>query len=182
VAAEPVYAEPPEPAGRARPSRFLSLTFSPLHLLIPVFEAQGEVRIAPHFAAALIGGFGNVKVEDSDPAVDGQRFSAFELGGQLVGYPLREFDSLQLGAEVLWVHVSTDEVNGRAISADAAGVAVGPFVGYKLITRHGFTFVAQGGFQYVTARGEASDEAGNTEQAEESQFIALVNLNIGWSF
>jgi hypothetical protein len=136
----------------------------------------------PHFGIALLGGVGSVTVESSDPVVDGEKFSAFELGGQLIGYPLREFSSLQLGAELLWVHVSTENFAGTEVTGNAGGVAVGPLVGYKLITRAGFTFFAQGGFQYMFIQAEATDSQGQRLTDEQSELIPLLNLNIGWSF
>jgi hypothetical protein len=180
----PTY-EPPapeEPEERAAPSGpHVSLTFSPVHLLIgPIFEMQVEAQVAPHFGVSLIGGIGTIKAESSTAGT--VKFSAYELGGQLVGYPLADFKSLQLGAELLWVKVSTEEVNGERLSADAGGFAVGPFIGYKLITKIGFTFFAQGGFQYLTARADATDDDGTSASAEDSTFVPLLNLNVGWSF
>jgi len=176
--------EPPEPEpAEEREEAYqphVSVTFSPLHLLIgPIFEAQAEVQIVPHFSAALIGGVGTIK--DNDPDVN-VSFSAFELGAQLVGYPLADFKHLQLGAELLWIKVSTEEYNGQSITADAGGVAIGPFIGYKLMTKVGFTFFAQGGFEYLTLKADASDNRGNSASADDSTFIPLLNLNVGWSF
>jgi hypothetical protein len=99
-----------------------------------------------------------------------------------VGYPLRDFSSLQLGAEVLYLHVSTNRFEGATVEAAAGGVALGPFIGYKLITAIGFTFFAQGGFEYLAARAEATDSQGNTDHNEQAAFIPLLNLNVGWSF
>lgn len=177
----PPPAEPAKPSERESSGPFLSLTFSPLHLLSPVFELQVEGRVVPHFGAALIGGVGSIKSERGASGVPAQTFSAYELGAQLVGYPLQPFESLQLGAELLWVKVSTESYNGREITADAGGVAVGPFIGYKLVTRVGFTFFAQGGFQYLVAKADASDNLGNTASDERSAFIPLLNLNVGWT-
>ena len=167
---------------RESPGPFLSLTFSPLHVLSPIFELQVEARVVPHFGAALIGGVGTMKSTSTVAGVPAQRFSVYELGAQLVGYPLQPFESLQLGAELLWIKVSTENYNGRQITADAGGVAIGPFVGYKLVTEAGFTFFAQGGFEYVVLKADAADSSGNTARAEQSTFIPLLNLNLGWSF
>lgn len=165
-----------------RSERSVSVTFSPLHLVLPVLEAHVEVSIVRHFGVALVGGVGSVSAESPDPVIDGERFSAYELGGQFVAYPLRDFSGLQLGAEVLWVHVSTENFAGRLITADAGGFAVGPLIGYKLMLRVGFTAFVQGGFQYALIRGEASDSQGNRSTDEQSAFFPLVNLNLGWSF
>jgi hypothetical protein len=138
--------------------------------------------IVPHLGLAALGGIGSIAAESDDPVIDGERFSAYELGLQLLGYPLRDFSSLQLGAELLWIHVRTETFAGQEITADAGGVAVGPFVGYKLITKAGFTFFAQGGFQYAFVQAKASDTQGNMASDEKSAFILLINVNVGWSF
>ena len=171
-----------EPSPNQPKPRYVSLTFSPLHLISPIVELQLEARAAPHFGVAIIGGFGSTTAQPTNPDYAQDRFSVWELGGQLVGYPLRDFSSLQLGAEVLYIHVSTNRFEGAAVEAAAGGVALGPFVGYKLLTAIGFTFFAQGGFEYVTARAEGTDSQGNTDHDEQQAFIPLLNLNVGWSF
>jgi hypothetical protein len=150
----------------------VSITFSPLHLIQPVFEAQAEVRLLPALGLAAIGGVGSLRHE-------GTTFSVLELGGQIAAYPLDDFRSLQFGAEVLWIHVGGEKGD---VTGTGAGTAVGPFVGYKLVTRHGFTFFAQGGAQYVFVKAEASNSAGETAEGSDSTFIPLLNLNFGWSF
>jgi hypothetical protein len=193
--APPPPPEPPLPEGaeegvptsredskQKRDDKRVSITLSPLHLLSPIFEAQVDVMIVPHFGMALLGGVGTITAESNDPVIDGEKFSAYELGGQLIAYPLRDFSSLQLGAELLWIHVSTESFAGTEVTANAGGVAAGPLVGYKLITKAGFTFFVQGGFQYAFVQAEASDSQGNRETAEKSDFIPLLNLNLGWSF
>ena len=185
MSAEPpsAAAEPAEPApSRESLGPFLSVTFSPLHLVSPIFEAQIEGKLVPHFGAALIAGIGSIKSGATTSGLAEQKFSAYELGGQLVGYPLEPFESLQLGAEVLWIKVSTETINGQQITANAGGVAIGPLLGYKLITHVGFTFFAQGGFEYLVVKADAADTQGNTATAKQSAVIPLLNLNIGWSF
>jgi hypothetical protein len=51
-----------------------------------------------------------------------------------------------------------------------------------LVTDAGFTFFAQGGFQYMVVKADAADNMGNTGSGEHSAFIPLLNLNVGWSF
>jgi hypothetical protein len=115
-------------------------------------------------------------------SIDGTTLDVIEFGGQLTGYPIKDFKSLQLGAEVLWVRVSGDNLGEQGITGVADGVAVGPFVGYKVLTAGGFTFVVQGGFEYIAVKGEASDSAGNTGTGETNDVVPLLNLNLGWSF
>ncbi len=176
--------QPPldEGDGHVDKGPYVSATFSPLHLISPIFELQIEGRVVPHFGIAVIGGIGSIKSEATVSGVDSQKFSAYELGTQLVGYPLQPFDSLQLGAELMWIHVGTETFQGQEIKANAGGVAIGPLIGYKLLTKVGFTFFVQGGFQYVAVKANASDNAGNAASAKQSAFIPLLNLNIGWSF
>jgi hypothetical protein len=183
----PAAADEPAPPSAEASTRedlgpFLSLTFSPLHLLSPIFELQVEARVVPHFGAAVIAGVGSIKSESTVAGVPSQKFSAYELGAQLLGYPLQSFESLQLGAELLWIKISTESFNGQQITANAGGVAIGPFIGYKLVTHAGFTFFAQGGFQYMAVKADASDNLGNTASDEQSAFIPLLNLNLGWTF
>jgi hypothetical protein len=171
-----------EPLKKRPPHRVVSLTFSPLHLLSPIFEIEAELAMAPHFGVGVIGGIGTMNTQTVNPNYPDQDFSVYELGGQVIGYPLREFSSLQVGAEVMWIHVNASTYQGQSVEANAGGVAVGPFVGYKVLTDIGFTFVAQGGFQYVAVNAHASDSEGNSARAESSDFVPLLNLNLGWSF
>jgi len=55
-------------------------------------------------------------------------------------------------------------------------------IGYKVLTRGGFTFVVQGGAQYVAIEAEANDTVGNASQKDDSRWIPLINLNLGYSF
>jgi hypothetical protein len=180
VAEPPPPDEPPMAPPPKEPVRYVSVTLSPLHLFSPIFELQIEAKVIPHLGVAVIGGIGSITVDD--PLVGRETFQAYELGGQVVGYPLREFSSLQLGAEVLWVKVAVDDYGGQRISGSANGIAIGPFVGYKFVADIGFTFFVQGGFEYVAAQAEASDDEGNSASGEQSAFIPLLNLNLGWSF
>jgi hypothetical protein len=178
----------PPPVDATKPpddSQILSLTFSPIHLILPIFEVTAEFRVVPHFGISVIGGYGKI-TETTVGEFDTEqlKLTAYELGGQLVGYPLHSFQSLQLGAEVLWLKVDLGNVNAGNVQVSGAGngVAVGPLIGYKLMSRAGFTFFVQGGFEYIAARAHANDTAGNTSSASQTQFIPLLNANIGWSF
>ncbi len=150
--------------GAAAPERMrvFSATFSPIHLQFPVLEVTGEARLATKVSAAGILGVG--KSDD---------VNLYELGAQLRYYMWGDFDGgLQLGAEVVYVGATSDEV-----SAVAQGLTLGPFIGYKYVAGFGLTFDAQVGAQYITLRGESGSV---TE--EDSDIIPLVNLNVGWTF
>jgi hypothetical protein len=173
---------PPEPDVPKKSERHVSLTISPLHLISPILELEVEVSPTPHLGLGAIGGFGSIKAESNDPQLDDTRFSAYELGLQVIGYPLQDFSSLQLGGELLWVKVSTEKIGDTDVKANAGGVAVGPFIGYKLITDAGFTLFVQGGFQYMAVKAEATNSLGESADEEQKTFIPLLNFNLGWSF
>jgi hypothetical protein len=164
---------------KAEKVRDVSVTFSPLHLLLPMAELDVEARLGDYLGLAVLGGIGQASVEDSLGRE--QDFAAYELGTRFIAYPLEPFESLQLGAEVLWVKVASDDLDGGSVQGTASGVAAGPFLGYKLITRGGFTFFVEGGVEYMFIRAEASD-ATETQRDEESRWIPLLNANVGWSF
>ena len=148
-------------------------------------QLTGEVRATPHFGISVIAGYGSIGVDstNSDGIADNVKLTAYEIGGRLIGYPLKKFKSLQLGAQLLYLKVDTGgPISGTNVSGAGAGVAFGPFAGYKLVTSGGFTFFAQLGFQYLSAQAEAHDTSGNSDSASNNRFLALLNLDIGWSF
>jgi hypothetical protein len=154
----------------------VSVTLSPLHLVMPMVELTGEYRLADKLGVAGILGAGSIAVTD---AVGTPRFTAFEVGGQFRYYPLGSFiHGLQVGAEVLMVYLSGSV---GAVSATGAGVSAGPFVGYKIASNIGFTFDVQLGPAFMLVGAQAS-AGGRTESAKESQVGPLLNINLGWSF
>jgi hypothetical protein len=148
-----------------------SLTVSPLHLLAPMLEITGELRLADSIGVALIGGGGSVQIAET-------QFAVVEGGAQFRYYVFGTFDhGMQLGAEMMYVHVSGDDIANTGITGRGQGLAIGPFVGYKIATDVGFTFDAQLGAQGIVARGEAGNQT-----ADDSAVAVLLNLNVGWSF
>jgi hypothetical protein len=173
--------EQPPPAGTGDYAPFISLTFSPLHLIGPIFELTAEVRVGDYCGIAVLGGAGSLTRKTSDG--DEFTFAVWELGGQVMAYPLEPFESLQLGVELQYAHVSTDDsLNGRSVSGTGAGFLVGPLVGYKLLTEVGFTLFVQGGVGFIAIEAEAEDGQGQSASAESRRVIPLLNFNIGWSF
>jgi hypothetical protein len=165
----PVIAAQPE-----HPQRSFSLTFSPIHLLIPMLELTGEVKIQDRFSVAFIGGIGRYSQTDSGVNLSA---TAYEAGGHLRFYPIGDFRrGLELGVEVLYLKLSDTN-----LAASGEGLAVGPFIGYKITTDAGFTFDVQGGAERVFERATATSY-GSTSTATQSAYIPLLNLNIGWSF
>jgi hypothetical protein len=162
-----------------------SLTFSPVHLLLPAVEVQGEYKVIDGLGVSLIGGYGwptEATLDENLEPLD-VRFDVLEVGTQVMWYPLHKFRSLQLGVEVMYIHVSTTEPVGTYdATAFGGGFAVGPLVGYKFIVGPGFTGFVQLGFSYVALQAEANDTTGATETEEASGVIVNLNLNLGWSF
>lgn len=152
-------------------------SLSPFHLAAPIVEGQVEIRANPRVGVAVLGGGGSMKAS-------GFKFTVWEVGGQFVGYPVGDFDhGMQLGLEVLYAHVSTNDTgaNGVTLSGVGSGLGVGPFIGYKLATKVGFTFNIQGGVEYMAVRADATDGT-RSSGTNQSAFIPLANLNVGWSF
>lgn len=146
----------------------VSITFSPIHLSLPIVELTGEYRVDDKMGAALIVGAGTV---------DG--YNAYEVGAQYRYYVLGSFiHGLQVGAELLYLSIDDTEGN---VTASGNGLAIGPFVGYKIASNLGFTFDLQAGAQYLAMQAEA--EVGSASASDEdSDIIPLLNLNFGWSF
>lgn len=172
-------------AGPRRIADSFSLTFSPFYLLLPMGKLTGEVRIVGHLGLAVIGGIGQASIEEK--SFDGTKntFDAttYLLGSQVIGYPARSFDGVEVGAQFQYVYVNGQGKAGEASFAGiGSGFAVGPFLGYKWITRVGFTAVVQGGVQFLAVSGKGTDEAGNTGTASDNRIGPLLNLDIGWSF
>ena len=161
-----------------------SITISPLHLLFPIVQLTGEVRATPHFGISVIAGYGSLGVDTTTNGVaDSVKVTAYEIGGRLIGYPLKKFKSLQFGAQLMYLKVDTaTPISSSNVSGTGAGIAFGPFAGYKLVTSGGFTFLAQLGVQYLSAQAEAHETTGLSNSARDNRFLPLVNLDVGWSF
>jgi hypothetical protein len=148
-----------------------SVTFSPIHLILPVAELSAEIRVAPKIGVALIGGVGSVTPEGSDESV-----FVYEVGISPRYYVVGDFrQGVELGVEAVYLHASTDDQ--FMSTASAQGLAIGPYVGYKWVHSIGLTLEAQLGAAYLTLKGESS-----TATAEDTDFSVLLNLQVGWSF
>jgi hypothetical protein len=183
-----VVTPPPQPAADVPPAtprqdreddklRRVYLSISPVHLVFPVVEVTGEVRVHPNIGVAGIAGYGKL-------SSGGISFPVWEAGGQFVGYPVGHFDhGMQLGAEVLYVGASGETSSTTTkVSVTAEGLSTGAFVGYKLATHVGFSVNVQGGVSYIALQGRGTSSTGATAQAERSQWAPLLNANVGWSF
>lgn len=188
VLAAPVAARAQEPPEPEKETRRASITFSPIHLLYPIAEITAELAITPKLGVAGIVGYGSVPFKTSTTvggrttSETSERLRAWELGAHFNYYVLGTFDhGMQLGVEALYLNIARPASGTVQIAAAADGFAVGPYLGYKIITRVGFTFEANGGVQYVAARASATDGS-TTATASDKRVIPLVNLNVGWSF
>lgn len=169
------------------PQHAVSFTISPLHLLAPIVELQAEFRLNPKLGLAGILGIGSISItedgrlgifSDGDETFD---FFTFELGAKIAYYAVGDFEEgMQLGLEVLYAYVATDDDDPsfEGAAGFGSGFMISPFIGYKVIADVGFTFEAQLGPALSFARAE-NDEG---ETATETRFGANLNLNIGWSF
>ena len=174
AAAQPAGAPPPViEAEASRDLPVFSLTFSPAHLILTTLEVTGEARLAPRLSAAVIGGLG--RFGSIDPLEEDGHTTVYELGGQVRWYALGDFRrGLQLGAEVLYVGLSTEGGSRRLLGE---GLGVGPFVGYKHVFDLGLTLDGQLGAQAIAVR------AGDGDSSSSDRTVGvLLNLNAGWSF
>lgn len=146
-----------------------SITFSPIHLVLPVGELAVEVAVAPKIGVAVIGGVGTVT-----PALSDESVFVYEVGISPRYYVLGNFrQGLQLGLEAMYAHASADTQVMTTVAAE--GLAIGAYAGYKWVASMGLTLEAQLGGSYFALRGDGVDE-------EDSRFAVLLNLQVGWSF
>jgi hypothetical protein len=149
----------------------VALTFSPIHLVVPMAELALELRLSPQLGVAVIGGVGANRVEITDELI-----MLYEAGISPRYYVLGSFrHGLQVGGEVLYVHAVADDYTGADIRA--AGLGLSPYLGYKWTHRSGFTFEAQGGVSFIAIRGK-----GQASSTAKDDIGPLLNLQVGWSF
>ena len=149
----------------------VSVTWSPIHLVFPIVELEGEFRVAPKIGVGVIGGAGRVSSEDGSVTA-----TAYEVGGQFNYYVMAPFSGLHGGLEVVYLHLGDV---AQDLTTTAAGLAIGPYAGYKVLTKIGFTFVAQLGVQYAAYKAESS---ASSQSVSDKKVFPLLNLNVGWSF
>ena len=94
------------PAPRAQSDRAFSLTLSPFHLAMPVFELTGEYALSPKSGIAAIGGYGSTELKYSDGTSKEHNPVPIELGkprGQVLRLG-RKFQRRNAGGEgpTLW--------------------------------------------------------------------------------
>jgi len=159
-----------------------AVTISPIHLIMPMVEVMVEGRVNDKVSVAGIGGLGQVTVKSSLGTEE--TFTVYELGAQGRYYVLGDFDhGLQVGVDATYLGVSGTMSSDTSVSGSGAGLALGPFAGYKIAADIGFTFDFQLGWQYLAMKAESEDsDTGQTVKGEDSSTAVLLNINLGWSF
>ena len=145
------------PRKSRKPGKF-SLMAAPLLIFIP--ELTGEFRVGDKFAVAAAIGAGAFPDGSGDIVV---------LGAQAIYYAVGSFNhGMQLGPHVLFSSSSDKRSEAPADIEDT--ISVGAFVGYKLVTRVGFTVNAQ---LSVLAYDDGEGGVG---------LGPLPNVKLGWTF
>ena len=167
MAVTPALAQDAEP-------RLDSLTISPFHMLVPMFEASYEMHFNEAVSMAVITGFGQQSNELTTVNVS-------EIGTQMRYYFSPTYEGLHAGFEALYVTVSGDDAGSVEVAGE--GLAIGPLMGWKFVLDSGLTFDLQGGYQFLVVKAEGEDTAtGDTASESEEAGVPLVNINVGWSF
>jgi len=173
-------AQVPAPAAEVtHPYRTVSVTFSPLHLALPVVEFTGEFRVLDKLGLAVILGAGKVTPDQVQGLPPPPSFPVWEAGVQARYYLVGDFrHGMQVGGELMYLHASAEQGNVYAV---VHGVSVGPFLGYKVMADVGFTFDCQLGYQFMGV-GATGTNGQTTASQSDSDSGVLLNLNVGWSF
>ncbi len=156
----------------------LSVTFSPAHLELSVFEVAAELRLSPKLSVVGIAGAGAVWAkEDLDQSA---RALIWELGAQGRYYAIGNFrHGMSLGVETLYVGADAN-LGDAEWSANVLSIA--PFVGYKYAASWGFTFDGQLGYGWLAAKNRADDGVETSSNQSSYAGLLVLNLNLGWSF
>ncbi|HEY4182264.1 MAG TPA: hypothetical protein VGM90_35715 [Kofleriaceae bacterium] len=163
---------PPPPASET-PLPSVAVTFSPIHLVIPFVEVTAEIRVNPKIGVAVTAGAGVTHVNES---TTNDKITLYEGGISPRYYLTGSFrQGVQLGAEMQYLHASADSMS----TVSAAGLSIGPYVGYKWTAAIGLTLEAQAGVAIIAVKG-SNDTTGQTDG--EKRLYPLLNLNAGWSF
>lgn len=170
----------PAPAPPA-PEHRLTVLWAPLRLVVPLVELTVEYRVADKIGASItLGGGKRTLSTGNNMDVPGNEL---EGGAQARYYALGDFSrGVELGAELLYERVRFDEpLPAGVVGVAAGGLTVGPFVGYKVATKRGFTFEGQLGARYLVVEPPVQGSAAGMP-AIESTWLPLLHLNVGWSF
>jgi hypothetical protein len=165
---------------------WLTVLFGPFFLSAPVLRLNGEIALADKLGAVVILGVGKPRVIDPGSALEAPvttRAWLLEAGGQLRYYPLGSFTGgAVLGLDASYVAIDSDQLLDVGVSNTTAGLGVAPVVGFKLVTRLGFTIDITAGprilvFKPTPSRVTPDDLADKPRRA-----LVLFNAQVGWTF
>ena len=149
----------------------VSITISPISLLLPVVKVTTEMRLDKENSFSLIGGYG---VFD-DPLTQIEA-SVKEFGFQYTMYEAGDFNyGKQYGFEFL----AATAKNRNGYSGVAFGF--GPYIGYKATIPSGLVGLAQFGIQYVIGAGSTEYNDGLKATGYSEGVMLLFNVKVGWS-
>jgi hypothetical protein len=156
------------------PPHVLTVTISPLHLIGPFAEVTAEARLGREVGVALIGGAGRMPFQGNE-APGG----FWDLGGQLRYYVMGDFSAggMMVGAEVLYLHAPA-HVDATPYGAN---LTASGFIGWKLVTRIGFTVDSQLGLSGLVARQRVETDS-VISRGDARPIQLLGNLGVGWTF
>ena len=155
------------------PQRRFSLMVSPIQLTFPMGEITAEYKVSDRLGIAAVLGYGRVGTTFLTDTGD-DHTTAVEGGIQFRNYVIGNFDhGIQIGAQILYVHARGTDTYTTVSSAE--GLAIGPFVGYKVTTDVGLTLETQVGYEYLALHTSESPDASST-------IVRIANIHMGWSF
>lgn len=170
----------PVPA-RPAPAPRLTVLWAPLRLVVPLVELTAEYRVADQIGASItLGGGKRTLTTGSNMDVPGNEL---EGGAQARYYVFGDFSrGIEVGTELLYERVRFEEpLPAGVVGVAAGGLTLGPFVGYKVATKLGFTFEGQLGARYLVVEPPVQGSAAGMPPIE-SKWLPLLHLNVGWSF
>jgi len=168
-----------------RPKRNVTLTFDPLELLFPIFQMHADFRVGDDFAVGLIGGYGQAKVDalllPNEPLPP--KAPLWQVGAKATYFAQGDFEGgMHVGLEAVYTHAKLEgrtALGTGSVSGLAAGLIAGPIVGWKLVTKAGFTFDSAIGVGLIAYKQKSSDpDAPKDDRAA----VLMSHLLIGWSF
>ncbi len=191
---EPVMEnEPPKPGNRkiyvvevedeAPKTRAVSVTLDPLSLLYPMYGVHLEIAATPEFSVGPFFAFGSPKVDQSATYVGSDRASTWQLGAKGIYYAQGNMDGgIQVGVLGQYTHAKLDpgaSLGTASTTGPGAGFVAGPLLGWKFVTKGGFTIDSQIAIGIFVAKQKASDDSA---AKDDRAALLIANLLVGWTF
>jgi hypothetical protein len=171
--------------------RKLTVMWAPIMLVAPIGEFTAEYRVADKLGVSLELGLGRRTFTAVMTDLTGKEIGRIdepgnevEAGAQVRYYVLGSFThGMELGGQILEEYVKFKEPFPPGIvGAAAGGLTVGPFVGYKVATRLGFTFEGQLGARYAAVMPPIQGMGTYQSLGMPDRWVPLLHLNVGWTF